>query len=123
LGEGGEAEARQRRVQDRRDAVEDKLTVDFDVKLLGPFLEHPGKEGTMRWQAQVDAGMLRQILRLFRLRSVLEVGWSANHGHRNIRPDAYGNHVLGHKPSAADAGIIATADDIGEALIGRDLKP
>ena len=51
----------------------------------------------------------------------LEVGWSANHCHADVRSDAHGDHVLRHLLAAANAGVEALVDDVGQAVVDDDL--
>ena len=72
-------------------------------------------------QAQVDAGVRRQVLRRPRPRPPREVGRRADDRHAHVRPDAHGDHVLRHLLAEPHAGVVAFGDDVGQAVVDDDL--
>ncbi len=50
-----------------------------------------------------------------------EIGRRADDRHAQVRPDAHGDHVLGHDPAEADAGVVPLRDDVGQAIVDGDL--
>ena len=58
---------------------------------------------------------------VLRLRPLGEVGRRADDRHAHVRPDAHGDHVLGHLLAEAHAGVVALGDDVGQAVVDDDL--
>ena len=69
----GQPESSQRRIEHRGGAVEHKLPLDAHPDLAATFLEFPRIQPAMRRQAQIDAGMRRQVLRRLRPRAAGEI--------------------------------------------------
>jgi hypothetical protein len=61
----GEAIAVERRGQRLRHPIEGELTVDPHADLIAAFVELPGVEAAVGWQAQIDAGVMGQIAGVF----------------------------------------------------------
>ncbi len=64
--------------------------------------------------------MLGQVLRRRRLFPLREIGRSADDGHAHVRPDAHGDHVLGHLFAEPDAGVEASLDNVGQSVFDDD---
>ena len=75
----------------------------------------------MRRQAQIDAGVGGQVLRLPGLAPAGKIGWCADHGRTKIRSDAHRDHVLRHQLPRADPRVVALGHNVGEAVIDDDL--
>ena len=58
-----------------------------------------------------------------RLRPPCEIGRRSDDRHAHVRPDAHGDHVLGHLLAEPDAGVVALGDDVGEAVVDVHLDP
>jgi hypothetical protein len=108
--------------QDQGDAVERELPFDPHPQLAPVLLKLPGVEAAMGRQAEIDAGMSCQILWRPRLWPAREVGGCPDHCHAHVRPDADGDHVLGHDPAEPHAGVIAPGHDVGQAIVDDDLN-
>ena len=117
----GEAHSGQCRVQPQRHVVEHQLPVDAHFQFASALFEFPGVDSAVGRQADIDAVVRREILRLLRCWLALEIGRRADHGHAEIRPDAHRHHVLCHLFAEADAGVVALRDDVGEAVIDGEL--
>jgi hypothetical protein len=52
-----------------------------------------------------------------------EIGWSADDGHPDVRPDADRDHVLFDDVAEADAGVEAFRNDVGEIIIDDHIHP
>ena len=50
-----------------------------------------------------------------------EVGRATDDRHAHVRPDAHGDHVLGHLLAEANAGVVALGHDVGQAVVDDDL--
>jgi hypothetical protein len=62
-----------------------------------------------------------QVLRRLRLRVAGEIGRGTDDRHAEVRPDAHGDHVPGDLLPEPHAGVEALGDDVGEAIVDRDL--
>ena len=118
--EARQPEASPRRVEHRIDAVENELTVDAHSQLAPTLLELPGVEATRARLAEIDAVVVDEILRRLRLGPRREVGRRADDCHAQVRPDAYGDHVLRHLVSEPHAGVVTVGDDVGQAVVDVD---
>ncbi len=101
--------------------VEEQLALDPHLEFARALFELPGVQPAMGGQAQIDAVVLDQVLRLPRFRPVAEIRGSADHRHARIGPDAHGDHVLRHLLAVPHAGIETLRDDIGQAVVADDL--
>jgi hypothetical protein len=63
FGQIRQAKASESGIEHQGDAVENKLTVHAHAQIAFSLLERPGVNSTMRWQTQVDAAVVGQILR------------------------------------------------------------
>src|SRR6266581_4199784 len=100
-----QAKSGQRRIQHLHGTVEDELTFDANFQFAASFLELPGVKTAMCRQAQVDAVVANQILRLLRLRSILEVGRGSDNGHAHVRRNTHGYHAACHLLAASNASV------------------
>ncbi len=72
-------------------------------------------------QADVDAGVLGQLLWRLRLSPFGEIGWRSDHRHAQVRADPHRDHVLRHLFAETDSGVVALRDDVGETVIDDEL--
>ena len=52
-----------------------------------------------------------------------EVGRRADDRHAHVRPDAHGDHALGHGLAGPHARVVALGHDVGQAVVDGDLHP
>ena len=62
----GQAESGQCRVEHLAGAIEDELAIDADLQCAPAFLELPRIQSAARRQAQIDAIVTSQLLRILR---------------------------------------------------------
>lgn len=118
----GEAKPSQHSVHPQQAGVEHELAVDAHLHDVAALLELPGIDPAVGRQAEVDATVLGEILRLFRLAARGEIGGRADYGHPHLRPDPHrDHHVPGDLFAEAHAGVVALSDDVGEAIIDDEL--
>ena len=75
----------------------------------------------MRGQAQIDAVVGDQVLRLLRLRPCLEIRRRSDDRHAHVRSDPHGDHVLGDLLAHPHPGVVALGHDVGQAVVDDDL--
>lgn len=117
----GQAETGQRRIEHLRRAVKDELAIDSHLQLAATSFELSGVQPAMSLQAQIDATVVVQVLRLLWRGPLGEIRWSADDLHTRVRPDADCNHVLRHLLAGSHAGVVALSNDVGQALVDGDL--
>ena len=78
---------------------------------------YPGVQAAHGRLAQVDAAMLREVLRRHRAGMRGEIGGRADDRHAHIGSDADRHHVLGDAFAEADAGVVTLFDNIGESCL------
>ena len=96
LGQIGETESSQRRIEPQRDVVEHELPFDMDVDFASVFLELPRVDAAVSRKPQIDAVVAREILRPLWPRTLGEIGRRGDHCPAHVGPDPNGDHVLGN---------------------------
>src|SRR5437879_10823505 len=81
----GQTESGQRRFEHLSSAVEDELAVDSHPQFTVAFFELPGVQAAISRQAQIDAVVLCQVLRLLRRGSLREIRRRADDRHTDVR--------------------------------------
>ena len=119
--DAGEAEAGHRRLEHHAHVVEHQPAFNPHVEVAPVAAELPGVEAAGGHQPQVDAVVVRQLVGGCGPAVRGEVGGRSNNGHAQVRSDANGHHVLGHLLAQPHPGVEPARDDVGQALIYRDL--
>ena len=91
------------------------------VQLALAFHELPRVQPAMARQAQVDAVVTGEVLRLLRRRSRREIRWRADNRHPHVRADTHGDHVLRHLLAPSNPGVVTLGSDVGQAIVDDDL--
>src|SRR5580658_8536939 len=113
LGQICQPETGQGHLAYHRDGVDYQLTLRPHVQLATTFFEWPGPETARGRQTERDAGMGGQVMWGVRPSSPVEVGRRSDNRLTEIRPDAYGDHVLRHLLAKAYARVVAFSHDVG----------
>src|SRR3954452_3399022 len=72
-------------------------------------------------QAQGYAVVVNEVLRLLRLRSVLEIRWRPDNRHAHVRSNTHGYHTTRHLLTAANASVEALGDNVRQPVVDNDL--
>src|SRR3954468_1242275 len=72
-------------------------------------------------QAQGYAVVVNEVLRLLRLRSVLEIRWRPDNRHAHVRSNTHGYHTTRHLLTAANTSVEALGDNIRQPVVDNDL--
>jgi hypothetical protein len=75
----------------------------------------------MGGQAQIDAVVSDQVLRLPWLRPLPEIRRSPHDRHAHVRSDTHCDHILCHLLAVTHTGVIALRNDVGQAVVDDDL--
>ncbi|VUM31737.1 hypothetical protein PGKDCPLP_04495 [Stenotrophomonas maltophilia] len=71
----------------------------------------------MRRQAQGDAVVVGQVVRMPWHHMLAEVAGRTDHAHAQRRADRHGDHVARQPFAEADADVVALGDDVGQAVV------
>jgi tetratricopeptide (TPR) repeat protein len=103
----GEAASAERCLKPQGYVVEHPLPLDTYLHFTPAFLEFPGVESAVSWQAKIDARMESKILRFLRRPMVCKVRGRTHDSHAKVRADAHGNHVSCHLLAKTNPSVVA----------------
>ena len=116
-----ETKTGERRIDNRKDAVEDELTFDAHPHFAAVLLELPGIKTAGRRQTQADAIVTDEVVRRQGRRPPGEIGFRADHGEANVRADPNRDHVSRDLFAKADPGVVSSSYNVGEAVVDEEL--
>src|SRR5215471_9012923 len=117
FGQVGQAMPFERPLEQEARAVEHKLSFDTNVEPSSLLFELPHVETTaVRWQAKVEAIVVRQVRGCLRPLALGEIRGRSDDSHPKVGPDPHCNHVLGNQFAGTDAGIVLSGYDVGQTV-------
>jgi hypothetical protein len=114
----GQSTAGQRSGAGHAHGVEGPLAGDAHAQFVAILAEIPRHQPTMRGQAQGDAVVVCQLVRMPWHHMLAEVAGRADHAHAQRRADRHGDHVARQPFAEADADVVALGHDVGQPVVG-----